>query len=81
VKAKPGYIIDDQGVERKVLGTLQLTGDGCVIGAYANVYVWWEPQYSDGEGVVVFRETGGGVCAPLSCYSTREACAAARVKQ
>lgn len=28
----PGHIIDDQGVTRKVLGTLPITEDGCVVG-------------------------------------------------
>jgi hypothetical protein len=32
VKAPPGHIIDDQGNVRKVLGTLPVTRDGCVVG-------------------------------------------------
>jgi hypothetical protein len=37
-KAPPGHIIDDQGNVRKVLGTLPITADGCVIGKKA--YLW-----------------------------------------
>lgn len=38
MKAKPGHIIDDQGIERKVLGHLLHTLDGAVIGEGATFY-------------------------------------------
>ena len=38
MKAKPGHIIDENGVERRVLGTLPITHDGCVVGDGAVVH-------------------------------------------
>lgn len=38
VKAPPGHIIDDQGNVRKVLGTLPVTRDGCVVDYETTVY-------------------------------------------
>jgi len=32
MRAEAGHIIDETGTKRRVLGTLLLTGDGCVIG-------------------------------------------------
>jgi len=38
----PGHIIDDAGVVRKVLGTLPITKDGCVVGD--DCRVWQDGQ-------------------------------------
>ena len=66
MKAKPGHIIDEHGVERKVLGTLPLTADGCVVGDEAVVVDSWgtvQIVYAAHEDLI---------------YSTREAAEAAR---
>lgn len=83
IKAPPGHIIDDQGIVRKVLGTLPLTADGCLFGNDAPTV------YAIYNGNVV-----GAACAAESypcdecgnddlfiaseCYSTPEAALAAR---
>lgn len=50
MKPKPGHIIDDQGIERRVIGTLPITADGCVVGDVpddgATVY------YAEADGTV-----------------------------
>lgn len=38
-KVGEGYVRDDKGVERKVLGTLPLTADGCVVGNHTRLWV------------------------------------------
>jgi hypothetical protein len=76
-------IIDCTGevpVVRLVLGTLPLTADGCVIGTNATVYGWWEPQYSEGNGMVKCSVTSGVVCAPHACWSTHESAAKAAME-
>lgn len=37
-KAPPGHIIDEHGYERRVLGTLPLTADGCVAAPKMNTW-------------------------------------------
>jgi hypothetical protein len=37
-KVPPGHILDDTGTVRKVLGSLPMTADGCVVVAGATVY-------------------------------------------
>ena len=76
-----GHIIDDAGEVRKVLGTLPVTADGCVIGTNATVFGLWTPQYSDGETSVTCSKTSGVVCAPHACWSTRKAAEAAKEAQ
>jgi hypothetical protein len=78
MKAKPGYIIDDQGVERRVLGTLQLTGDGCVIGALTHLYLWHAHGGSDTDGLVLHRDVGHWIDNASSYYSSRKAVHEAR---
>lgn len=41
IKAPSGHILDDAGNVRKVLGTLPLTADGCVVGLNADM--WYRP--------------------------------------
>lgn len=70
----PGEVLVRDGdgwVKRKVLGTLPVTADGCVVGKHAKVYEIystgvWEPDWRD-----LFHR-------PLEdCYSTRSAAEAA----
>lgn len=73
--APAGNVIDDKGVVRRVLGTLPVTADGCVIGQHADVW------FTDDDGVIRNAE----VTPPVAdsgessyflyghdCYSTRE---------
>ena len=43
----PGHIKDDKGVVRRVLGTLPVTADGCVVGD--DCRVWFKGQYVNAE--------------------------------
>jgi hypothetical protein len=86
MKAKPGYIIDDQGVERKVLGTLPLTADGCVVGKKA--YLWntlpgWKGRDDDKLMRICYmpspvHDPDEYTDGPMKMFSTREAAEAAR---
>lgn len=85
-KPPKGHIIDDTGTVRKVLGTLPLTADGCVIGPVEGTYarVWNNDQWSNNAELYI-RDDGrwgamfGPQWRPLECcYSTREAAEAAR---
>jgi len=89
VKAPPGHIIDDQGNVRKVLGTLPVTADGCVVGHGVKLY-WCEEPYeishyeTDFDGVwfedhaTDYYGEAVGKDEPISkCYSTKEAAEAA----
>ncbi len=83
-----GYIRDDKGVARKVLGTLPMTADGCVVGFNSVIwhcddqiningcrpYCCGSKCWSDGfQG-----DSGDGRHhKPEACYSTREAAEAA----
>jgi hypothetical protein len=49
-KAPPGHIIDDQGNVRKVLGTLPITADGCVVGFPPGFGGLWRVPYEHGGG-------------------------------
>lgn len=63
----------------KVLGTLPMTADGCVIGTGADLFYWYESQFdADAGGWVNHAVTGGVVSAPHLCYSTRSAAEAAK---
>ena len=78
-KAPPGHIIDDQGNVRKVLGTLPVTRDGCVIGDDCKIFI--HDEYVNSE---VFRSPRGKVerdwmpYMPHKAFSTRAAAEAAR---
>lgn len=72
MKAKPGHIIDEHGAERKVLGTLPLTEDGCVAGQHC--YVWVLPEV----GHVWRRYIDPFFTHDGPCYSTPEAAKAAQ---
>lgn len=77
--APPGHIIDDQGVVRRVLGTLPVTADGCVIGGDAQLY--WVNGAGYVHGCVVqdrVRTSNGFALIASDCYSTRAAAEAAR---
>jgi hypothetical protein len=91
VKAPPGHIIDDQGNVRKVLGTLPITADGCVIAHDPPaMYMvgekgWKRPapigvvRWNSDAGVWSYvHANGAGPCSPRDCYSTRAAAEAAR---
>lgn len=76
-KAAPyGYVIDDQGVVRLVLGSLPLTMDGCLAGYGAVVYhesgAKWH-QYLVASDTHRSHELVAG-----QCYSTRAAAEAAK---
>ena len=77
-KCKAAGFIDERGEVRKVLGTLPVTEDGCVIGHRATVWGFFddgEPGWCDFVDVTVggddWDQTPGGL------YSTNEAAAAA----
>ena len=64
--------------DMRLLGTLPMTADGCVIGTNADLYSWWVPQYTDDEGICQHSSTGPIVSAPHQCYSTQAAALAAK---
>lgn len=79
-----GCVRDDKGVVRKVLGTLPVTGDGCVVAP--NGYVWVMPPHCAnpaGFGFRVMDISSSFFATPerdirwQDCYSTREAAQAA----
>lgn len=82
--APPGHILDEFGVVRRVLGTLPVTADGCVVGTDAIVYSFtspsWPPSPTSGidtrrcPGLIV----GESVVRWHECYSTRDAALAAK---
>lgn len=89
-KAPPGHILDG-GVVRKVLGTLPITADGCVItdeNTCSLVNIKGEKLDAIGHGMawgpVTFCVDTGERCRVAysfsECYSTREAAEAARAK-
>jgi len=84
-----GCVRDENGVDRKVLGTLPLTKDGCVVGVDAVVFhpdsicVSGEAVY-EGNRVDVPTKRGSDnfICRSFDttvedCYSTREAASSA----
>ena len=75
-KAPPGHIIDDAGEVRRVLGTLPLTKDGCVVGVESQV---WFSAYGGTEilSSIIHDSRKGWLQSPV-CYSTREAAEAAK---
>lgn len=80
-KVPEGHVRTPDGVDRKVLGTLQITADGCVIGEGADLFCWWQPQYTDDGPILEHRHGPSGVIDPKGCYSTREAAQSAREVQ
>jgi hypothetical protein len=87
-KASPkGHVLTDDGTVRRVLGTLPVTGDGCVATESENVFCADRPhggrvRWSDEEGwIVEFDDTGAGewkYSTVALCYSTLSAAEAAR---
>lgn len=84
-----GCVIDDKGVERKVLGTLPLTADGCVIGDWATTFVRHlnEEIHQGTTRTVTYSWTtttpGRKENLPYAadmCHSTRESASAAQEK-
>ena len=81
----PGHIIDN-GVVRKVLGTLPLTADGCVIGNKAwlwNIFPGAKGRDDDRPMRVCYKpvpitDPDAYTDGPMQMYSTREAAEAAR---
>jgi len=75
-KPPPGHIIDDAGVVRKVLGTLPVTADGCVVGVGAQV---WFIAYGGTEilWAIIHDSRKGWLQSPV-CYSTAKAAEAAK---
>lgn len=92
IAAPEGHILDDKGVVRRVLGTLPVTADGCVVGYGSSVWVapgvisqdaWCHesPSISEhsGHGLLChIRDLDGFASFSDECYSTREAALAAR---
>lgn len=78
MKAKPGHIIDEHGVERRVLGTLPLTADGCVIGDDCTIFIHDEVVNSEVFRSPRGREDDWQPYMPRKAFSTREAAEAAR---
>lgn len=80
----PGHIIDDAGVVRKVMGTLPMTADGCVVGDAAHLWTNNAGEVNalraDAIGATEFGEDGDFYEA-AECYSTREAAEAAKEAQ
>ena len=73
-KAPEGHIIDDQGVVRKVLGTLPVTRDGVVVGSgMHSVY-----KLGTMSQVPYLVVAGTSFDALFDCYSTHAAAEAAR---
>ena len=72
-----GHVRDEHGVDRKVLGTLPLTEDGCVCGIGGTIYINSIVQ----KQVVAceVRDVRFGWLTSPVCYSTREAALAAKV--
>lgn len=81
----PGCVRDEHGVDRRVLGTLPLTGDGCVAGIGASVsWKGYGEEYVY-DGHVAFRPVWSAsipmdCCVHIrDCYSTRSAAESASV--
>jgi len=73
VDARRAGLLNEHGEVRKVLGTLPLTADGCVLGFGAAVF------YPLAIGVGTAQHGPYFPWGPLAeCYSTREAAEAAR---
>lgn len=94
VRPPKGHIVTDDGVVRKVLGTLPMTADGCVATINGTFYT---PQDGDPDGIcgmAAWAENNApvgrrlGFCVSYvgsyrtwnsnECYSTREAAEAAK---
>jgi len=73
-KAPQGHIIDEDGVVRKVLGTLPMTADGCVIGQ--NSDLWYVLPAGAATETVCMTHTPY-MEAHQPAYSSREAAEAA----
>lgn len=80
-----GHVLTDDKVVRKVLGTLPITADGCVIGRRVSVFsVYWSYPGSDVAEVCydseLWRVHGPRTQSfdASTCYSTREAAEAAK---
>ena len=88
VRPPKGHVVTDDGVVRKVLGTLPITADGCVIGRRVSVFsVYWSYPGSDVAEVCydseLWRVHGPRTQSfdASTCYSTREAAEAAKNKE
>lgn len=79
VRPPKGHILTDDGVVRKVLGTLPITADGCVVGDGARVYYEVIGQFSGEPIICEWDVTGAGDDIKVDTYySTREAAEAAK---
>ena len=93
LRVPPGYVRDEHGVDRKVLGTLPLTADGGVVGMCAEVWaigvvtrgdtdycepVEWVGPWLDTSDAGPCYATDDGDVAPSELFATREAALAAR---
>ena len=91
-RVQPGHVRTDDGTERKVLGTLPVTADGCVVGDYGKAYIVNPPHNTgifcvctDGLHTLSKQTEGGEVQTMVSwyqptsrLYSTRAAAEAAK---
>ena len=88
-KAPEGCVIDDTGTVRKVLGTLPITADGCVV--MPGGFVWLMPPHCANPAGFGFRVLEIGDAGFINtkprtetdarwsdCYSTRAAAEAAK---
>ena len=78
--APTGHILDDQGVVRKMLGSLPLTADGCVVGHGADLFYPFDTTSVDRVRYKSYVNGMGSIesaMPPQSMYSTREAAEAA----
>lgn len=76
-KAPPGHIIDDHGVVRRVLGTLPVTADGCVVGN-GHQPLWWRTaagRLASSDETYMIETCCGGI---KYAYSTAEAAESAK---
>jgi hypothetical protein len=86
---REGHVRDDKGVERKVLGTLLLTADGCVAGIGGQIFnAYWHdfPEDCGGRKLLVgewpwwYGAVQDGLVEKIGAeyYSTREAALSAK---
>jgi len=78
MRAEAGHIIDETGTKRRVLGTLLLTGDGCVIGHKCEL---WYALPVGAATEIVSMDHQNYIQPHQPAYSTRAAAIRARWNQ
>lgn len=84
----PGYLRASEGADMRLLGTLPVTADGCVVGIGAElwcnaeehgVFQWGSPPWVEtSDAGWVFIDRDGADVAPQFMYSTRTAAESAK---